>query len=278
MPCKRGKQGSIRRICVSLNSLRSDNPSASPAIRRKNGAFCSHCGSTRVYHFSDNRAHKCGDGKVFASQALLAVEADLDSLRQITAGAFAREIEIVSNQLAEQRRHLAIAYEADTFRSITEEARMLRQEISRLRHKPRARALEMEVAVRDLEQRRRRASGVLDEAAARELDGHLQTAQTALLEERFGVCERAIEAGDRVLTRVVVNQPVFFFMRFTMLQQQRHTAVDKARFDQLVSLGTAAMQAGNEQRVRQVLIDIHANMVDAGGQTGDATAQAGLRL
>lgn len=31
------------------------------AIRWKDGAFCPHCGSTRVYHFSDNRSHKCGD-------------------------------------------------------------------------------------------------------------------------------------------------------------------------------------------------------------------------
>jgi len=31
------------------------------AIRWKNGAFCPHCGSTRVYHFSDQRTHKCGD-------------------------------------------------------------------------------------------------------------------------------------------------------------------------------------------------------------------------
>lgn len=31
------------------------------AIRWNNGAFCPHCGSTRVYHFSDNRNHKCGD-------------------------------------------------------------------------------------------------------------------------------------------------------------------------------------------------------------------------
>lgn len=31
------------------------------AIRWKNGAFCPHCGSTKVYHFSDKRAHKCGD-------------------------------------------------------------------------------------------------------------------------------------------------------------------------------------------------------------------------
>lgn len=31
------------------------------AIRWKNGAFCPHCGSTRVYHFSDKRNHKCAD-------------------------------------------------------------------------------------------------------------------------------------------------------------------------------------------------------------------------
>lgn len=31
------------------------------AIRWKNGAFCPHCQSDRVYHFSDGRTHKCGD-------------------------------------------------------------------------------------------------------------------------------------------------------------------------------------------------------------------------
>lgn len=31
------------------------------ALRWKNGAFCPHCGATKVYHFKDNRTHKCGD-------------------------------------------------------------------------------------------------------------------------------------------------------------------------------------------------------------------------
>jgi transposase-like protein len=31
------------------------------AIRWSNGAFCPACGSTKVYHFSDARTHKCGD-------------------------------------------------------------------------------------------------------------------------------------------------------------------------------------------------------------------------
>lgn len=30
-------------------------------IRWKHGAFCPHCGSVKVYHFSDRRTHKCGD-------------------------------------------------------------------------------------------------------------------------------------------------------------------------------------------------------------------------
>lgn len=31
------------------------------AIRWKNGAYCPTCGSTKVYHFSDKRTHKCGE-------------------------------------------------------------------------------------------------------------------------------------------------------------------------------------------------------------------------
>jgi transposase-like protein len=31
------------------------------SIRWADGAFCPYCGSTRVYNFSDNRTHKCGD-------------------------------------------------------------------------------------------------------------------------------------------------------------------------------------------------------------------------
>ncbi|QNO29035.1 IS1595 family transposase [Sphingopyxis sp. OPL5] len=33
------------------------------AIRWADGAFCPLCGSTKVYHFSDKRTHKCGDCK-----------------------------------------------------------------------------------------------------------------------------------------------------------------------------------------------------------------------
>jgi len=31
------------------------------SIRWRNGAYCPHCGGTKIYHFSDKRTHKCGD-------------------------------------------------------------------------------------------------------------------------------------------------------------------------------------------------------------------------
>ena len=31
------------------------------SIRWKHGVFCPHCGSTKAYHFSDKRTHKCGN-------------------------------------------------------------------------------------------------------------------------------------------------------------------------------------------------------------------------
>ena len=58
---------------------------------------------------------------------------------------------------------------------------------------------------------------------------------------------------------------------------QRHAEVDKARFDQLVSVGDTAAAAGDESRLRQILTQIHTILIDAGGQTANAAAQAGLR-
>ncbi len=29
-------------------------------IRWKDGEYCPHCGGAKVYHFSNNRTHKCG--------------------------------------------------------------------------------------------------------------------------------------------------------------------------------------------------------------------------
>lgn len=229
--------------------------------------------------YADDLAHINfgADGRRFANEALLAVELDLYALRSAAMSVLGREIGLLLERVEAQRERLEQAWEADTFRSITEELRLLRQEISRLRHKPKARAFELQSQIDALEQRSRRNLAELSEAGFAELKGHIATARNALAQQQFGVCERALEAGERVITRAVVEAPGFVTMAYMHTRGQRHAAVDKARFDQLVSLGDTAATAGDEARLRQILSEMHAIILTAGGQTADATAQAGLR-
>ena len=229
--------------------------------------------------YADDLAHIDfgADGRRFATEALLAVKLDLVALHTAALSVLGREISDLGQRLDDQQTRLENAWEADTFRSITEELRLIRQEISRLRHKPKARALALEEALSELEQRRRRAVAVLDAGGSAEIEGHIATARNALDQQQFGICERAIAAAERVIARTVVALPGYFFTVFMQLRGQRHAAVDKGRFDQLVALGDVAMAAGQEDRVREVVIDLDATLVHAGGATTDAAAQAGLR-
>ncbi|MGB3471374.1 MAG: Hsp70 family protein [Erythrobacter sp.] len=217
------------------------------------------------------------DGERFAYEALVAAEDDLDRLRQIVGTDFAREVTDIRRRLDEQSGRVATSYEADVFRSVTEEARMIRQEISRLRHKPRARTKELEAQIYAAEQRGRELSGTLDKTGQEMAHGHLETARRALAEEQFQVCARAVQAAQEVYARYVVEAPGFISLYFIQLSASRHAAMDKPRFDQLVELGHAALKANDEAKLRGICADIHNIMTPAGGETANAAAKAGLR-
>ncbi len=217
------------------------------------------------------------DGDKFAREALLAAEDDLDSLRQIVGDEFAREVTNIRRRLDEQASRVRSSYEADVFRSVTEEARMIRQEISRIRHKPKAQASELTKRIYEAEQECRRLSGTLDQAGTDQALGHLETARRALDEEQFQVCARAIKAAESVFTRYVVEAPGFIAAYYQQLRTMRHAAMDKNRFDQLVQLGDAAYAAGDEAKLRSIAGDIHGVLTPAGGETANAAAAAGLR-
>jgi molecular chaperone DnaK len=217
------------------------------------------------------------DGDKFAREALLAAELDLDKLRQIADEDFTFEINAIRRRLDEQGNRVRSSYEADVFRSVTEEARMIRQEISRLRHKPKAQRNDLTKRIYEAEQEARRLSGTLDKAGMQQAQGHLETARRALDEEQFQVCARAIKAAENVYARYVVESPGFIQAYYQHLRTMRHAAIDKNRFDQLVEVGDAAWAAGDEAKLRSIAADIHGVLTPAGGETANAAAAAGLR-
>ncbi|MEL6542808.1 MAG: Hsp70 family protein [Pseudomonadota bacterium] len=217
------------------------------------------------------------DGDRFAREALLAAESDLDKLRQIAGNEYAHEITAIRRRLDEQAKRVSTSYEADVFRSVTEEARMIRQEISRLRHKPKVQATELAKRIYEAEQEMRRLSGTLDEVGMNEARAHLETAQRALDNQEFQVCSRAIKAAETVFTRYVVDSPGFIAAYYQQLRTMRHAAMDQGRYDQLIALGDAAYAAGDEAKLRSIAADLHNVIAPAGGGTANAAAAAGLR-
>lgn len=217
------------------------------------------------------------DGRQFAREALLAAHQDFLLLMENAGEVFARETAQIQARMEEQYERLETAYEADVFRSITEESRLIRQEISRLRHKPQAQATALEAEFYETQQRLRRLWASLGEARVAEGQAHLATARRALDEAQFQVCKRALSAANDLCTRSVVSQPGFIAALYRQVRSERHAAIDKVRFDQLVALGDAALAANREDDLRPILTDLRAIMTDAGGATTDAAALAGLR-
>ena len=217
------------------------------------------------------------DGRAFASEAMLHIVNDYEDFTKAAADLFPRETRVLEARITEQLAILRHTHDADGFRSITEEARMIRQEISRLRNKPDAKARVLEQQLYEAEQRGRGMSGMLDAAGTREADGHLDLARRALDERQLQVCDRAIAAAQAVYNRYYVQNPAAILAHYMHVREQAHLALDRNRFDRLVQQGDVALGAGDHMALRSVLVELYSIMPAAAGNTTDAAALAGLR-
>lgn len=100
------------------------------AVRWRHGAFCPHCGSSQVYHFSDNRTHKCGecrqrfsikvgtifeDSKIGLASWFLAVWLVTETPLGITAPELARRIGVSQKTATHMIKRLRQAAQTSSF-------------------------------------------------------------------------------------------------------------------------------------------------------------------
>lgn len=217
------------------------------------------------------------NGRAFATDALLAVDQSFDALSDSLRAHCQPEIAMLRHRLDQQLARLQMVDDADGYRSITEEARLIRQEISRLRHRPDLRAAVLAGDLAETEQRARELTGIMGPEAHDRIRQHHATAQQALADSQFKVAERAIDAMRTVLHAALVEQPDFLIRQFQHLSRERHAALDPARFDALVLRGQAAAAARSVPDLRRTIGEMYSILSNAGGQAGDAAALAGVR-
>lgn len=217
------------------------------------------------------------EGRVFASRALTAAEEAFEATAMPLRAHCPDELAVLDRRLVAARNRINTVDDADGFRSITEEARLLQQALSRLRHRPdlRADVLRHDLIEADARAREHTASLSADQLA--QIGQHKAMAEAAIRDGRFQIASRAIEAIEAIAVAAHVQRPEFAFHHYRWLREQRAAALDVARFDALVAQGDMALVNGDGVELRSIISRIYAVMPRTTTPSTDATALAGLR-
>ncbi len=219
-------------------------------------------------------------GRSFASMSLDRAATALDAFEQLDAGVrlqFGQQIRGLEERIRQEFARLERASEPDTFRSIAEEARLLRQDISRLRHRPELRIQMVRSELYRIEAKSRMLLTILSQADRAQFDQLRTTAEQALEEGRLAVADRTIQAMDDVLLGAQRQQPEYYAEGFHYLQRQRHMTNDPEKFDLIVARGRAALASGDHSGVRDACSGLAGIINFPKEQEADVAALAGLR-
>lgn len=216
------------------------------------------------------------DGRRHATEAISRVHQQIDDAAEVLARHAPDELGALRRRLNEQFDHLEMTCDADGFRSIAEEARLIGQDASRLLHRPELRAAVLRHELDNVDRMARAISSLLAPGDMAEIAGHRATAQQAISDGRLQVARRAIEAIDAIRGRALVAQPEFLAAQFNWLRGQRSQAVDGGRFDLLVRRGEAALATSDFSALRQIIGELF-SLMPMKAEAGDVSALAGLR-
>lgn len=206
------------------------------------------------------------DGASLANAALAGAERDLEALKTTLGGKVVADIEEMQQQVDNQRTALSQSLDADTRRSVTEEARTIRQKISRLNHAPENRA---DVLLREASERKDFFDSHVREdadATSVELFDRLSgTFHQAVRNGDVPGAERALQEMSGIIYGELWKNPSYLIYLFNTVRSDRHLSVDKALHDRLVSEGKRAVAANDIDELRHVLARMFDNCFSIGG-------------
>jgi len=214
-------------------------------------------------------------GSEVASTLLVRAERDLEELDETLdgnadpSGDLRRRIERLDSALS-------TSVDADTHRSVAEEARRVRQEVALLRLAPEneERVLNKEVDAAEVA-----FDEVRDNAHSVDVDRHeklLVTTRRSIRERDFDAARHSLEEMRSIRFKVLSDTPDFLLAIFHRLAEEKFLAIDEDQHDQLVAEGVAAIKQNDVMGLRGVIGRIFANRVSTGGDATEIVELAHL--
>ncbi|MDW9565793.1 Hsp70 family protein [Sinorhizobium meliloti] len=199
-------------------------------------------------------------GSQVATSLLARAEEDLEGLTELISNKSA-DMNDLKNRIEDQHAALANSVDADTHRSVTEEARKIRQEVALLKINPenveRVLNREVESAETDFDDIRSMADND-------EIERHerlLVTARRNIREGDFEAARFALDEMQSVRFKIVAKQPEFLVSMFGEIASEDYLAVDQAVHQKLVEQGYGFIDENDMEGLRSVIRGLLNNRV-----------------
>lgn len=232
--------------------------------------------ATNLYRHDDGGINYEGErGAEVAATMLSQVESDLQELESAlghdpdTSGEIRKRIE-------RQQVALSTSVDADTHRSVAEEARKLRQDVALMKMAPdnEERVLEDEVSKAELSFDELQASA--QSVDSERHDKLLVSVRRAIREKNFDTARRALSEMHGIRMKVLAQTPDFLIEIFGVLANERHLSIDETLHEQHIEAGVKAAESGNVEQLRFVIGQMLGNRVSTGANAADIVELAHL--
>lgn len=232
--------------------------------------------ATNLYRSEDGGINYDGQrGAEVATTMLARVESDLDEL-ETTLDEDADPSGDIRKRIERQHAALSTSVDADTHRSVAEEARKLRQAVALLKMKPEneERVLDDEVAKAETS-----FDELRDIAQPVDTERHdklLVTTRRSIREKNYDAARRSLDEMQGIRMKALAESPDFLIEIFRRLAEEHHLAVDEALHAQLIEAGVEAAKSGDVDRLRMIIGQMFSNRVSTGADTAEIVELAHL--
>lgn len=232
--------------------------------------------ATNLYDFTGGNINYEGQrGAELATTMLARVESDLGDLED-TLERTADPSGNIRKRIERQHAALSTSVDADTHRSVTEEARKLRQDVALLKMSPENEERVLDGEVAGAETSFDELRDITQEVDTERHDKLLVTTRRSIREKNYDAARRSLDEMQGIRMKVLAESPDFLIGIFRRLAEERHLAVDEAIHDQHVEAGVEAAKSGNVEQLRFVIGQMFGNRVSTGADAAEIVELAHL--
>ncbi|TRB19690.1 Hsp70 family protein [Rhizobium rhizogenes] len=199
-------------------------------------------------------------GSQVASSLLARAEEELRELGDVLPH-LTSDTTPLRNRIEDQHAALSSSVDADTHRSVTEEARKIRQEVALLKISPEnvEQVVTREVASAEVDFDEIR--NMADEADIERYDRLVATARRTVREGDFDSARYALDEMRSIRFKIVSNQPEFLVGLFHEIAEEAYLAIDRDLHVKFVAAGGASIAGGDLDGLRAAIRGILNNRV-----------------